>query len=159
MTHHLIDVPTNFLSQTKNIILIRDPMQVLISYAKVIEQPTLADIGIRQSFDLFHFLKEKNYHVMAVDSNDLLKNPEKMLSAVCEQLGIGFQLRCFIGKQEPDQRMVCGQSTGMRMCIDRQVLHRLKCRKKFCLNDLMKFTSRQGVFMNPFPAKRSASEQ
>ena len=36
MTHHLVDLPLEFLSQTKNILLIRDPKEVLISYSKVI---------------------------------------------------------------------------------------------------------------------------
>lgn len=91
MTHHLVDVNWDFLSGTFNIILIRDPLKVLISYAKVIEQPTLSDIGIRQSYELFHFLEHRNYHRLVIDSNELLKDPRKMLNAICENMGIDFQ--------------------------------------------------------------------
>lgn len=91
MTHHLLNLDLQFLSQTYNVILIRDPKQVLISYAKVISEPTLDDIGIRQSFDLFHFLSEKNFHHLVIDSEDVLRNPEKSLTALCENLGISFQ--------------------------------------------------------------------
>ena len=52
MTHHLVDMDLRFLEQTKNIILIRDPKKVLHSYGKVIAEPTLEDIGIKQSFEL-----------------------------------------------------------------------------------------------------------
>ena len=91
MTHHLIDLPHEFLSQTKNILLIRDPKDVLISYSKVIEQPALEDIGIKQSYELFQFLKEKNFHCVIVDSSEVLKQPEIMLNRLCKNLGITFQ--------------------------------------------------------------------
>lgn len=58
MTHHLVNLPLHFLSRCKNILLIRDPVDVLISYAKVIEHPSLADIGIKQSYELFQFLQQ-----------------------------------------------------------------------------------------------------
>jgi hypothetical protein len=91
MTHHLVNLPLAFLSQTKNILLIRDPKEVLISYSKVIEQPNLEDIGIKQSHGLFQFLKEKNFHCVVIDSNEVLKHPESMLSLLCKNLGIEFQ--------------------------------------------------------------------
>lgn len=91
MTHHLVNLDFDFLSKTCNILLIRDPKQVLISYAKVIEQPDLSDIGIKQSYELFQFLQEKKYHCLVIDSNEVLKNPEKILTAVCENIGIEFQ--------------------------------------------------------------------
>ena len=62
MTHHLVNLPLDFLSQTKNILLIRNPKDVLISYSKVIEQTKLDDIGIKQNYDLYLYLKENNFH-------------------------------------------------------------------------------------------------
>ncbi|MEP7128309.1 MAG: hypothetical protein ABI729_05550 [Chitinophagales bacterium] len=91
MTHHLLNLELDFLSETFNILLIRDPKQVLISYAKVITQPSLNDIGIRQSYELYQFLAGRNYHRLVIDASDVVRNPEKMLTAICENLGIGFQ--------------------------------------------------------------------
>lgn len=91
MTHHLISLAPDFLSQTYNLLLIRDPKQVLISYAKVIAEPTISDIGIRQSFDLYHLLAERNYHRLVIDSNEVLQNPRLMLQAVCDHIGLPFQ--------------------------------------------------------------------
>lgn len=91
MTHHLISLEPDFLSQTYNLLLIRDPKRVLTSYAKVIEKPTINDIGIRQSFDLYHLLAERNYHRLVIDSNEVLQNPRRMLQAVCDNIGIPFQ--------------------------------------------------------------------
>ncbi|MFI5135317.1 MAG: hypothetical protein ACHQD9_05655 [Chitinophagales bacterium] len=91
MTHHLVNLPLDFLSQTKNILLIRNPKDVLISYSKVIENPVLFDIGIKQSYDLWRFLEAKNFHRIIVDANEVLKNPEAMLMKLCKNLGIEFQ--------------------------------------------------------------------
>ncbi|MEO6168309.1 MAG: hypothetical protein ABIO46_03475 [Chitinophagales bacterium] len=91
MTHHLINVDLNFLSQTFNLLLIRDPKEVLISYAKVIEQPTLSDIGIQQSHELFHFLKNKNYRCLIVDAKKILNDAQQQLTAICNNAGLDFQ--------------------------------------------------------------------
>lgn len=75
MTHHLVNIDLEVLSDTINILLIRNPKDVLISYAKIIEQPSLSDIGIQQSFELYEFLQSKNYHCLIVDAAELLKDP------------------------------------------------------------------------------------
>lgn len=91
MTHHLTVLSLDFLSQCKNILLIRDPKDVLISYSKVIDHPSLTDIGIKQSCELFTFLQLKKYHCVVVDSNELLRNPEAILALLCNALEIDFQ--------------------------------------------------------------------
>lgn len=91
MTHHLIDIDLNFLKKSFNLLLVRNPKQVLNSYAKVIAHPQLADIGVKQNFDLYHYLKENNFHCLVIDSNELLKNPEKILRIICNKIEIAFQ--------------------------------------------------------------------
>ncbi|MBK8342362.1 MAG: hypothetical protein IPL12_02935 [Bacteroidetes bacterium] len=79
MTHHLVDIDLRFLEQSKNIILIRDPKKVLHSYGKVIEQPTLEDIGIKQSFELFEYLQKLQLHnIVLVDADTILKIPRQL---------------------------------------------------------------------------------
>lgn len=90
MTHHLLDLPKNFLLKGKNILLIRHPYKVLVSYNKVIQHPTLDDIGIRQSWELYTFLKANNAHVWIVDGDELLKNPAQQLSAICHSCGLAM---------------------------------------------------------------------
>jgi hypothetical protein len=91
MTHHLVNLPLHFLSRCKNMLLIRNPMDVLISYAKVIEHPSLADIGIKQSYELFQFLQQNQQQATVLDSAFVLKNPEVALKKLCEELGLEFQ--------------------------------------------------------------------
>ena len=47
MTHFLIDIDLDFLKKVKNIIFIRDPKQIINSYNKVIPNPTMQDIGLK----------------------------------------------------------------------------------------------------------------
>jgi len=92
MTHHMVNMDLSFLSQTINLLLIRDPKEVLISYSKVIASPSLADIGIKQSYDLWNYLEKNNFHHCVIEAEEILANPEKMLSLMCEEAGIKFQM-------------------------------------------------------------------
>ena len=60
MTHFLIDIDTEFLSKVSNIIFIRNPKEIIIvSYSKVIPNPTIKDIGVKQQYELYLLLEKK----------------------------------------------------------------------------------------------------
>lgn len=90
MAHH-IEVMNNrdFLSKCVNIFLIRNPKQIIASYAQVIDKPVMRDIGIEYEWKLFDELNDPKSIVL--DSGLLLENPESVLKQVCERAGIGFQ--------------------------------------------------------------------
>lgn len=90
MAHHLPLVEKRFFEEVNNIFLIRNPAQILASYAKVIETPTLNDIGIEYQFLLFHRLRAQGQHPIILDARLLLENPESILSKVCLWVGIPF---------------------------------------------------------------------
>jgi hypothetical protein len=90
MTHHLLDLPKEWLLQGKNILLVRHPAKVLHSYSKVIAQPELEDIGIRQSWELYQYLQQHQAHVFVVDGDAILKNPMVELTKLCQQCEIPF---------------------------------------------------------------------
>ena len=90
MTHHLLHLPKDFLLEAKNVLLIRHPAKVLMSYAKVIQQPVLDDIGIRQSWELLQYLREHYAHAYVVDGDAILQNPAGQLEALCNACGIPF---------------------------------------------------------------------
>jgi sulfotransferase family protein len=86
MTHHLLpEVDRAALAPLRHAYLIREPGELLASYARVRSQPTLADLGIVQQAEIFDA-----YPGPVLDSRDLLENPEGMLRALCAALGIGF---------------------------------------------------------------------
>src|SRR3954453_21672418 len=79
MTHHLVELNEDFLGKVYNILFIRYPKQIISSYAQVRANVTMQDIGIEKQWHLFNALKEKNYHCVVLDSNEILIAPEKVL--------------------------------------------------------------------------------
>jgi len=90
MTHHLIQLNEDFLSEMKNIIFIRDPKQIISSYAQVRPGVNMQDIGIAKQSQLFDQLKKNNHHCVVLDSNEILKAPEIVLKKLCAALEIPF---------------------------------------------------------------------
>ncbi len=90
MAHHFIGIDWNFILEMENIIYIRNPKQLIASFAKVIDQPTLQDIGIELEYQLYEFLIENNKTPIILDSGELLKNPQKILQLICAKLRIPF---------------------------------------------------------------------
>jgi len=90
MTHFLIGIDTEFLSEVINIIFIRNPEEIITSYSKVIPNPKMNDIGVKQQYELYLSLKEIGKTPIVLDSKYLLKNPELMLRKLCDVLGISF---------------------------------------------------------------------
>jgi Sulfotransferase domain len=90
MAHHIeVMEDQNFLSKCINIFLIRNPKQIIASYAQVIEKPVMRDIGIEYEWQLFKKLNDPNSIVL--DSGLLLQDPESVLKKVCECAGITFE--------------------------------------------------------------------
>lgn len=90
MTHHLIQLNTDFLSNSKNLLFIRDPKAIINSYSKVIPNPTMEDIGIKMQVDLLNELKSRKADYVVIDSSDLLKSPSAFLTKLCKTLAIPF---------------------------------------------------------------------
>lgn len=103
MAHHIEVINDEFLSSCINIFLIRNPKQLIASYAEVIDNPVMRDIGIEYEYQLFK--KEKNKNPIVIDSGLLLENPESILRQVCKRAGINFEngmLHWPIGPKEYD---------------------------------------------------------
>ena len=91
MAHHLINIDRSFLEHTTNVLLIRDPREMLPSLAKVIGTPTLADTGFNIQHDLLTHLHAAGHTPPILDARLLLENPSSVLSQLCERLGLQFE--------------------------------------------------------------------
>lgn len=90
MTHHLVALNEDFLQQMKNILFIRDPKQIISSYAQVRPDVTMQDIGIAKQWELYQQLTGNNQYCTVLDSNEILKAPEQVLSTLCTAIDIPF---------------------------------------------------------------------
>jgi hypothetical protein len=86
MTHHLLpEVDRGALAGLRHAYLIRDPRQLLASYARVRAQPVLADLGLAQQVEIF-----RTFGGPVVDAADILRQPERTLRALCTALEVPF---------------------------------------------------------------------
>src|SRR5262245_55959604 len=81
MTHHLLpEMDRVWLGKLTNCFLIRNPKEVLASYVKVIDAPTLADTGFSQQAEIFDWVRDHTGRIpLVVDSADVLRNPRRTL--------------------------------------------------------------------------------
>jgi hypothetical protein len=88
MAHHLIpQLPRQWIASIKNILLIRDPAEVVASYAKTRTAVEIGDIGLIQQVELLEDLEERP---PVIDSADFLENPEDYLRWMCRYAGVKF---------------------------------------------------------------------
>lgn len=93
MAHHMEVLDNPLLPRARNIFLIRDPRQILASYAEVIATPVMRDIGIAYQYSLFSRLRQEGTDPLVLDSGALLESPEAVLKALCKRYGLKFQQR------------------------------------------------------------------
>ena len=86
MAHHLLPgMGRSWLAGLTHAYLIRDPAHVVASYARVRDEPTLADLGYPQQVEIFRV-----YGGPVVDAADVLRDPAGTLRRLCAALGIPF---------------------------------------------------------------------
>jgi len=84
MAHHLIELDTSFLGQMENLLLTRDPRQMLPSLVNQVPNPTVEGTSIR----MLDRILESGGSPIVIESKGLLLDPEGVLTTVCERLGL-----------------------------------------------------------------------
>ncbi|MEN9640807.1 MAG: hypothetical protein RLZZ262_2676, partial [Bacteroidota bacterium] len=90
MAHHLQHLERGFLTETVNVLLTRDPVDMLPSFALQMQNLGLRDVGYKQHVELLDYLKSIGQNPPVLDSKQILLNPKKVLGEFCERIGIPF---------------------------------------------------------------------
>lgn len=90
MAHHLIALDRSFLDNLDNIILTRNPKEMLPSLAKNIANPSLIDTGLLEQNQILDHILANGQIPIVLDAKETLLNPKKVLSTVCQRLDISF---------------------------------------------------------------------
>lgn len=90
MAHHLVSIDRSFLDQVVNVLLIRDPMDMLPSLMQQLPRATLADTGLKMQWQLFEELQSRGRQPAVIDSRELLLDPESVLEQLCDSIGLPF---------------------------------------------------------------------
>jgi len=101
MTHHLLKLDRSFLSKMINVFLTRHPKEMIASFAKVIPNPTIDDIGYARHTELLDYFETLNIKPIVIDSKRILLNPEKVLSQLCDLIGIPFDRKMLSWEAKP----------------------------------------------------------
>ena len=91
MSHHLEVMDESFVDDVVNVFFIRDPRQIIASYAQVIDKPVMRDIGVEYQFNLWQKLVDRKQDPIVLDAGNLLKAPRLVLQRLCERIGIPFE--------------------------------------------------------------------
>ena len=90
MAHHLTELDLSFLKETANVLLIRDPADMLRSLAHQLPNPGIADTGMAMQHELLGRLIDLGQDPPVLEARQLLLDPSGVLAQLCERLELGF---------------------------------------------------------------------
>jgi hypothetical protein len=90
MAHHLVELDRSFLRQTVNVLLVRDPAEVVITLARQIARPTLRDTGLKVQCELLDELRALGQDPPLLDAKQLLLDPQRVLKELCRRVGLDW---------------------------------------------------------------------
>lgn len=92
MTHHMLGhVDLGWTRHLRHCFLVRNPREVVSSYAQKRATVTVEDIGIVRQFELFEAISAiTGQEIPVLDAKQVLTDPRATLSALCDYLGIAF---------------------------------------------------------------------
>ncbi len=90
MTHHLVDLDWSFMDHMINLMLTRDPVDMLPSYAQQVATPAMTDVGYAAHLKLIEYLKKKGQEIIVLDAKRVLENPQNVFTQLCEKIDIPF---------------------------------------------------------------------
>ncbi len=107
MTHHLVDEidDRSWITLLHNVLLVRDPAEVVASYTRSRVDVAPEDIGLLQQERLFDELGAATGEPMVVDAADFLEQPEVFLREICRRVEVPFtdrMLRWPAGPRDSD---------------------------------------------------------
>lgn len=94
MTQHVLaDMPLDWLGDLHNCFLIRAPEAVVVSFTRNRPDAALWELGFEQQARLFDYAAERFGAPPVLDAEDVLRDSEAMLRALCTRLGVEFSAR------------------------------------------------------------------
>ena len=90
MAHHLTGLDRGFLDDVSNVLLTRDPAEMLPSLARQLSDPTLRDTGLLRQAEILEYVLGHGGEPVVLDARELLLDPPGVLRQMCDRLGIPF---------------------------------------------------------------------
>jgi hypothetical protein len=91
MAHHLVALDRGFLGSCANVILTREPEEMLTSLVANIPAPTLRDTGYAAQTEILRDLRDLGIEPPVLVAARLLEDPRVVLTRLCERLALPFE--------------------------------------------------------------------
>ena len=90
MAHHYVKLRFDSLLEFKNVILTRDPRDMLPTLNKQLPRPVLRDTAYKRQWELYNYLVNAGRDPLVIDAKIFLNKPKEILVQVCNRLKIDF---------------------------------------------------------------------
>ena len=87
---HIGDLDLSFLPSCANVILTRNPHDLLTSWQVQMPNSTIADTGYPELVQILDLLLAAGQEPIVIETSRLLENPTRVLTEVCKRIGIAF---------------------------------------------------------------------
>jgi len=91
MAHHLVELDRGFLGRTTNVLLTREPEEMLTSLVENIPEPTLRDTGYAAQTEILASLRASGVEPAVLVAHRVLQDPEDQLTRLCARIGVPFE--------------------------------------------------------------------
>jgi hypothetical protein len=88
MAKHLIGLDRGFLAACRNVLLTRDPHDMITSFQRQVADVTLDETGFVELLELLDAMLANGEEPIVIDSAVLLEDPPGVLDELCARLGI-----------------------------------------------------------------------
>ncbi len=88
MAHHLIEMDRGFLGRAANVILTRDPTDMLPSLAVQLPEPTVWGTSLPAQVEILDMMERQGSEPLVLDAALLLADPASVLRQLCDRLGV-----------------------------------------------------------------------
>lgn len=90
MAKHLLDLDRGFLARCHNVLLTRDPWEMLTSFQRQVPDTTIADTGLVEMVEILEAAEAAGGEPIVVEARTLLDDPPGVLAELCRRLGLDF---------------------------------------------------------------------
>lgn len=91
MAHHLVDLDNSFLGRMENLLLTRDPREMIPSLINQVPSPTIEGTSLPMQVRMLDRILESGGSPIVIESKGLLLDPEGVLRTVCQRLGLTWE--------------------------------------------------------------------
>lgn len=90
MAKHLVGLDRSFLGRCRNVLLVREPNDMLTSFQKQVPDTTIDDTGYVELVEILDATIAAGEQPIVLDSQHLLQDPERVLGELCRLVGVAF---------------------------------------------------------------------